>query len=147
MAFRASNIVPQQAYQIVKSAAVQLKLNVSAMVAQLASSNASYEFLRDIYRTLSRAHGQFVELSTTAGLEAYAKQQENDPAYDVGAEFVSMQSAIVTTIQWMDANVPTAVTVNTPSAWGDGAMIATTFTPEQTAPLRTALQAVVTAID
>lgn len=146
MAFRASNIVPQQAYQMVKSAAVQLKTNLNAMIAQLAGAPASYEFLRDIYRTLSRAQGQFSALAATPGLVAHAKTQEDDQTYDVVAEFNSMQGAITGATVWMDANVPTAVTVSAPSAWGDGAMISTTFTPEETAPLRSALQAVVATI-
>lgn len=146
MAFRASNIVPQQAYQMVKGAAVQLKINLNAMTAQLAGSDANYEFLRDIYRTLSRAHGQFNALAATPGLEAYAKTQEDDQAYDVVAEFDAMLGAITDATDWMDANVPTSVTVSAPAAWGDGAMISTVFTPAETAPLRAALQAVVTTI-
>lgn len=146
MSFRASNVVPQEAYTIVKRAAVQLKLNLQGMNAQLAGSGADYEFLRDIYRTLERANNQFETLKTTPGLADYAEIQENDPAYDVAAAFATMQAAIAAAIAWMDNNVPTSVTAKTPANWGDGTLIATTFTAGQTAGLQAALQGVIDTI-
>lgn len=147
MAFRASNIIPLSAYQTVKRAAAQLKASAQGVRAQLAASNASYDFLRDIYRTLERAQAQFTQLAATPGLADYAKAQENDPAYDVAAEFTAMQSAITATLTWMNNNVPTSVTAKPPANWGDGALIATEFTPAQTAGLRAQLDAVIATID
>ena len=146
MAFRASNIVPSDAYQVVKRAAVQLKINLVGQKAQLAASGANYQFLQDIYMTLKRANEQFNSLKTAPGLADYAKVQENDPAYDVAAEFTSMQTSITDCMTWMDTNVPTAVTANVPSQWDGGSIISNTFTPAQTAGLQNALQAVVDKI-
>jgi hypothetical protein len=149
MAFRASNAIPQEAYRIVKGAAVQLKANLQGMNVQLAAADAGYEFLRDIYRTLSRADAQMNLLAATPGIAAYAQAQENDAQYDVVAEFLAMQAAINDAIGWMDTNVPTSgITATSPAGWTDGgSMIATVFTSAQTEPLRTALQAVVATID
>lgn len=146
MAFRAGNVIPIEAYTIVKRAAVQLKLNMQSMKAQLAASGANYDYLRDIYRTLERANSQFDNLKTTPGLAAYAQDQENDPAYDVAAEFTAMQAAITAAMTWMDSNVPTSVTAKSPANWGDGSLIETAFTAGQTAGLRTALQGVIDTI-
>lgn len=146
MAFKASNVVPQNAYALVKGAAVQLKLNANAFISQLAANNATYEFLRDIYRTLDRAKGQFTTLAATPGLADYAKTQENDATYDVVAEFTAMQSAITTAMAWMENNVPLNVTVKPITSWDDTQMISTTFTPAQTSGLRTVLNAVVSTI-
>lgn len=148
MAFRATNIVPQEAYQTVKRAAIQLRVNAQAHVTQLAASGADYDFLRDIYLTQKRADAQFAALKTTPGLAQYARDQEDDPAYDVAAEFNAMQAAIANVIAWMDANVPTNVTAEPTTAWVSTteSLIATTFTPAQTAGLRTQLQGVVDSI-
>lgn len=147
MAFRASSIIPLSAYQTAKRAAAQLKVNAQSMRAALAASNASYDFLRDIYRTLERAQAQFTQLAATPGLAGYAKAQENDPAYDVAAEFTAMQGAITSALTWMNSNAPTGVTAKTPANWGDGSLIANEFTPAQTAGLRTQLDAVIAAIE
>lgn len=147
MAFRASNSIPQTAYRVMKDAAVQLKINVQSMIVQLGAAPAGYDYLRDIYRTLRRAYDQMTALAGTPGIVEYAQAQENDPNYDVVAEFLLMQGAIDAALDWMDTNVPTEVTAVAPGSWTDGgSMIATTFTPEQTEPLRTALQAVVATI-
>ena len=147
MAFRASNVIPQNAYQQVKATAVQLRLNVQAMGAHLAANNATYDYLRGVYQTLKRADDQFTTLRSTPGLADYAKAQEDDPAYDVAAEFVAMQNTIASTLAWMEANVPLSVTLRPMSEWTDGgSLVATSFTPAQTAQLRTRLDAVVASV-
>lgn len=146
MAFRASSIVPSDAYQTVKRSAVQLRVNMVGMKSQLAASGANYQFLQDIYLTLKRANSQFDALKVTDGLGDYAKAQENDPAYNVAAEFIAMQGAIVSCMGWLDANVPTTVTAKSPSAWDGISIISNTFTPAQTVGLQTALQGVIDTI-
>jgi len=146
MAFRASNVVPQDAYLTLKRAAVQLKINLVGQKAKLAASGASYDFLQDIYLTMTRANGQFDALKVTPGLSAYAQAQESDNTYDVAAEFTSMQAAIIAAAGWMDANVPTSVTVKPPSAWSGGEIISNVFTAGQTTGLQAALQGVIDEI-
>jgi len=146
MAFRASNIVPQTAYQTVKSAAVQLKINLQGINSRLEAQSATYDFLREVYRTLERANSQFTALRGTPGLADYAKAQENDAAYDVVAEFTAMQGSITAALAWLDSNVPTNVTAKAPASWGDGTLIATEFTPAQTSGLRGVLSAVIASI-
>lgn len=146
MAFKASNVVPQEAYRIVRGAANQLRINLIAIKAQLAASGADYAYLKSIVRLLVNANNQFDTLKSTPGLAAYAQEQENDPTYDVAAEFTAMQSAITGAIAWMDANVPTSVTVGAPSTWGEGSIITNTFTAGQTAGLQTAIQSVIDEI-
>lgn len=146
MAFRASNVVPQEAYRLVKSAAVQLKVNLQGFNTRLASSGADYDFLQGIYLTLTRADAQFDSLKATAGLAQYAKDQENDPAYDVAAEFTALQASMAAATAWMVANVPTNVTAKSPDQWDGGVIISTAFTAGQTGGLQTALQAVIDGI-
>lgn len=147
MAFRATNVIPQIAYQKVRGAAANVKTNCAAFIAQLAASGATYGFLRDIYVFLKNADAQFDALATTPGLALYAQQQEADGTYDVAAEFTAMQATIDTATGWMEANVPVSVTATAPAQWtATGPLIATAFTPAQTAGFRTVLQAVADSI-
>jgi len=147
MAFRASNVVPQEAYRMAKGAAVNIKRHCQSYNTKMAASGADYELLRAIARTLRDGGNQLSELSGTPGLAAYAQAQEDDGSYDVVAEFLALQSAISAAIAWLDANVPTSVTVQPPSAWDNGPLVIETFTPPQTEGLRSALSAVINAID
>ena len=147
MPFLASNTIPQDAYQRTKRTAVSLKANCQGFVTQLAAANANYSFLRDIYMTLKNANAFFETMKAVPGIGDYAKAQENDAAYNVAAEFTAMQGAIATAVTWMNSNVPTSVTAITPANWTDnGPMIATEFTPAQTATLRTHITAVANSI-
>lgn len=147
MAFRATNIVPQRAYQQVKGAAANVKAECASYIAQMAASGANYVLLRDLYVFLKNANAQFTTLAATPGIVTYAKAQEDDENYDVAAEFTAMQSAITAVLAWMNANVPTSVTALAPSAWtATGPLISTSFNAAQTLGLRTALQAAADSI-
>lgn len=148
MTFRAGNIIPSDAYQVVKRAAIQLKLNCESFASTLQASGADYNLLRDIYLTLVRAKNQFDALKVTPGLAAYAQDQENDPAYDVAAEFTAMLAAISGAITWMDSNVPTSVTAKAPAEWSNSdSMISNSFSSGATAGLQTELNAIAAVID
>lgn len=147
MAFRATNVIPQIAYQKVRGAAANLKTNCAAFITQMAASGANYSFLRDVYVFLKNADAQFATLATTPGLPEYAQQQEADANYDVAAEFTAMRAAIAASLGWMESNIPTSVTAVAPAQWTqNGPLIATSFTPAQTATFRTQLQAVADSI-
>lgn len=146
MSFRATNVTPMIAYQTVKSAAVQLKINIDAIVLYLTSNNASYDYLRGIYQTLERANNQFDTLKVTPGLPKYAKIQEDDPTYDVVNEFIAMQSAIQSAMVWMQTNIPLTVAIKPVSDWGTGNLVQTEFTPLDTTPFRTILSSVSSSI-
>ena len=150
MAFKASNEVPADAYRRVKGAAVQLKLNCQSFNARLAASGADYPYLRDIYLTLTRANNQFNKLKVTPGLAQYAKDQENNQAYDVVAEFNTMQTALQGVLTWMETNIPvTNQNVSPVTDWANEQtiQIANIFTASQTSGLRTEMAALIATID
>jgi hypothetical protein len=147
MAFRATSITTQRAYQQVKGAAANVRANCAGFISRLAGGNADYVLLRDIYVLLHNASAQLTSLAATPGLAAYASDQEGDPEYDVVAEFTALQATLAAALSWMGSNVPTNVTAVSPANWPSSeGLIATTFTPAQTAGLRTQLAAVVAAI-
>jgi len=147
MAFRATSITTQRAYQQVKGAAANVRANCSAFISKLAGENTNYQTLRDVYVLLHNASAQLSSLASTPGLAEYAAAQEGDPQYDVVAEFTALQGTIAAVLAWMQSNVPTNVTAVSPANWPSSeGLIATTFTPAQTAGMRTQLAAVVAAI-
>jgi len=146
MSFRSSNVLPAKAYDTVRGAAVQLKLNLQGFNTRLANSGADYDFVREIYRTLGRANDQFSALKTTPGLAQYARDAEVDQTYDVAGAFTSMQAAIAAASDWIVNNVPASVTVKPPAQWDSSTLISDTFTPAQTGGLQAKLSAVIAEI-
>lgn len=148
MAFRATNVIPQVAYQRARATATNVRANCSSFISQMAAGATSYTLLRDAYIFLQNADADFAALAQTPGLAEYATAQEHDEGYDVAAEFGAMRGAVQAVMTWMSANVPTSVTATAPAQWThSGPLIATTFSVAQTAPLRTLMQAVVASIE
>lgn len=116
----------------------------------MAANGATYPYLRDIYLTLVRANNQFNALKVAPGLAQYAKDQENDQAYDVVAEFNAMQTALQSVLTWMETNVPITNRSVAPVAdWANEQtiQIANIFTASQTSGLRTEMAALIATID
>lgn len=49
---------------------------------------------------------QFAVLRQTPGLAAYAREQFDDPAFDIAAEFRTMQAALQACLDWINTNLP-----------------------------------------
>lgn len=148
MTFRASNVVPEEAYTKVRKTAIQLKVNLQSFKTSLASKNADFKLIKGIYVTLSNAYNQLDTLKEIPGLADYAKQQEDDPNYDVVVEFNNLITQIQSAMGWINDHVPSTVSLKTPADWGgpNETVIVDTFTPTQTSDLRTALESVIQAI-
>jgi hypothetical protein len=142
MTFRASSIDTANAYKIIKGTANQVRINVPPANAQMQANGATYEDLRDTYNFILNSKDQINLLKTTPGLEQYAKDQENDPTYDIVAEFNTMLTAMDSVLTWMDVNIPVANrTLKAPADWGEGTIVSDSFTPAQTVGLQTELTA------
>lgn len=147
MAFRASNILPSKGYDSAKSNAWHIKERCDYFIATSAAGNIGYDFLRTARADLVSALNALNSAAAVTGIVDYARAQEDDQAYDVAAEFTALTGVITGSIAWIDANSPTSVTAATPELWsGLDTMISTTFTPSQTANLRTELQKVSDAV-
>ena len=90
-------------------------------------------------------------IAAEPGIVAYAQAQINNPTYDITATFNAMMAAVQGVIDWMAANFPKDGSGNLLYVqWlgdGSGRIQYTGFTPAQTAGLRTAMTALVAAID
>jgi len=75
------------------------------------------------------------------GIQAYAQSQFAQPAYDVAAQYSTMRSSMVAVLTWLQANIPgNSLTVTS------GVVTGSTFTPAQTAPLKSLIDAAVATI-
>jgi len=146
MAIPATNIIPVQAYPLYKTTLIQLRLNLVGFTADLAASDATYEYLRGISRTLKRAKKQLRDLKNAPGFNQFAKEQELDPLYNTQAEYAKLRDAINATLAWMQVNISTTVTTKLPDNWDDSDLISTVYTPIDTAGLRAALNLVIAEI-
>jgi len=97
---------------------------------------------------LQRANDRFEVLRQVPGIVQYARDQYDNQSIDIGAEFLSMQGAIVNTIGWINTNIPKDV-----SDWllvesiVANRLTSRMLTSAQTAALRTELDALIATID
>ena len=149
MAFPASTITQSTAWASITGAALRIKSQVET----LRNLSAAGDTGRTSYVALQRQLDNTVENWNTAsavpGLEAYARDQINDQALNLTAEFIAMRNAALALRDWIFNNIPTdsgsgAALLRTVGA--DGEMIELTFTTGQTAGFRTQADAFVATI-
>jgi hypothetical protein len=147
MAFRTDGL--GKAYSKAQSEAIRLKSYASQASASLAAATTSGNAVIQIMTTLKSSIEVFDSVSSLPGIAAYAQDDENDPAYDVVAEFTAMRNAAVSARDWIINNFP----VSNPGGFlekdtvaADGSITVRQFTPGQTAGLQTELTALANTI-
>lgn len=148
MAFLASNLIPQTAYQQAKQTALNLRtLAVEAITLTAGGSNA--DWLLGLLTRLLATQTALNQLAATPGIAAYAQEQEGNDQYDVASEFTAMLAALDDTADWLAAAMPKdgsgylllwTLDANT------GNRIPRAFTGTQLASLGTKLQNIVNAV-
>ena len=144
--FRASSRTSAVAYGQAKDAALNLKQQVAYVIDVMSANDTTYSAIASYYGILNRAHNQLTTIAQTAGIAAFAIEQEDDPLYDLVVEFQAMLGAITAAKDWMTANLPLSVTLNPVDQW-DVEMVSGSFSPAQTNGFRILLQAIVDTID
>lgn len=124
MALKVTNIILQKAYKRFKEMGSSIK-SLASNRATLLTDNITENNLRNILDNFIEQRSRLVEVATTPGLSAYAQEQENDPTYDVVAEYNTMKAALDAVIATLTADLPAE----------------RVFTPAQTATLKTQLEA------
>ncbi len=143
MAFRATNILPETGYDKAKQIATSLKNFSQKRSASLVGGGNSDNVLGTV-NSMILYQQQLNAVATIPGIGDYAKAQENDPAYDVAAEFVALLALIDAVIAEVKLTFPVdgsgfllAYTMNP-----DGTQVPRTFSVPQMVDLRAALDAV-----
>ena len=147
MAFRATNILPQKGYDQAKKIATQLKNFSTKRSADLVGGGSSDTVLGTV-DTMRLFNEQLNAEASIPGIGDYAKAQEDDPTYDVAAEFIALLALIDAVITEVVSTFPVdgsgfllAYTISP-----DGTQIPRTFNVAAVADLRTALDAVVAGV-
>ena len=147
MAFRTQQSLSDE-YRKIKATARGLRAQAVSRIAEMAAGPVEIrEVTREMLPYLVSCMTVFA--APSAGMTALAKEEEEDPAYDVASEFIAMRSALQDSIDWIVANVPTdgSSRILETILNGDGSTTDVTASTAATAGLRTALQSVVNSIE
>ncbi len=147
MAFRATNIIPSDQYERAKQLAVQLQRLAQNRSASFASGASALEVLA-LVDNLNALKVGLNSAKSVPGIAAHATAQEDDPAYDVVAEFNTMIAAADAVVAEVVTTLPTDgnewLLINKINA--DGSLIPRNFTGAQLASIRTLLDAIAASI-
>jgi hypothetical protein len=135
MAFLASTVSLQVAFENLLNIALQQKTYLANWSTRLQSNITALDAM-EIVSSVNRAVAAMNTIAATPGLDVYAQQQFDNPAYDVVAEFNAMRNSLVAITNWLKANIPAnAITVT------NGEAVGAVYAPAVTAPLKTLVDA------
>lgn len=106
MAFRASNVLPEFGYRNARNQALSLKNYLQAKSDLIGTTGTDANDLLTILATMKQASADFNEIKLIGGIAAYAIEQEDDPLYDVVAEFNALITLIDTAVSNLAAAFP-----------------------------------------
>lgn len=145
MAFKTGSIA--FVYDDVRQLAAVTKEFCQRTSAAMAAGNTASTTVFDVLIRARQAVARFNALKDTPGLAAYAKAQNDDPNYDVAAEFAAMVSALNALAAQIENDFPKdANGFLLAQTLGANGPVDRTFTPAQTVNIRARLNAVVAAI-
>jgi len=138
------------AYAQAQAEATRLRSFSVNTQAALAAGNVSANAVIQALNTLTGSIAVFDAISGLPGMAQYARDQQDDQAYDVVAEFSAMRTEAIGARDWVITNFPTAPgtgEILKDTLENDGSITVRQFTPAQTAGLQSALGQLVATID
>lgn len=141
MAFKANTVALQDAFEQATSLAKVEKTYLQAWSTAL-NSNITSIFALEMLNNLARAITTFNATSAIPGMQAYAQQQFGTNTYDVATEYTNMVNALVAIQNWLKTNIPS----NSVSIV-NGVLTGNSYTPAQTAALKTLVNNAIATID
>lgn len=150
MAFPAQLLYRLVALQSAAQASTSLKAKCAALRAKSAASGLTYYEIRDqLLPFLKGTKQQFADVAALPDVDLLAAAVTGVPAQDIADSFVAMSAALVGCIEWIEDTLPKsggfllgeAITTD-----GGGVVTPRQFTVQDTAGLRTELQAIEDAI-
>lgn len=146
MAFPASNDSLAKTWQETQQLAATVKSMAAAVVVDL-DSDVTSQYLLNIYASMARYKLTFQQYAAVPGLVAYVKDQLDDQNLDISAEYTAMINAVealrAAIIDPFPKDGAGFLLEKKVSAEGFSYR---TFTPAQTASVKTAAQALVASI-
>lgn len=148
MSFNATPEVTESAYGKIRMQAADSKNYLQTQRAKMVQATCSATVPFDVIQHFSVVIPRLNTWSATPGLAQYAKDQQNDPTYDVIAEFTTMRNAMNSALSGLVSLVPTSATfalLFTINA--DGTLTWRTFTQAQLASAVSLIDSVIAAIN
>lgn len=106
MAFPSTADPLSRALLDVQNTARQLKTYAQSVKDATAAGPVSANLVIEFYLTLVAAKAKFAAAAAVTGLAQYAKDQFNNQALDIVAEFNAMVAAVNSCGTWINSNVP-----------------------------------------
>lgn len=146
MAFKTAGL--GKAYQQAQNESIRVKVFATQARNALIAGNVSANAVLQIMSNMKSSIELWDSVSSLPGIAQFAKDQQDDPDYDVVAEFLAMKNEAVATRDWVITNFPKSAGdfIEKDTLEADGAITVRFFTPAQTTGLQTALSDLVAAI-
>jgi hypothetical protein len=149
MAFNATPEVAETAYDKIRAQARASKQYLTNQRAVMVQATTSAVVPLAVIQHFAQVIPLINAWASTPGLAQYARDQQNDPAYDIVAEFQAMRNAMVSARDNLVAGFP-----KDPNGWilyqslnPDGTFSYRTFTAAQLASAVAQIDAVIAAIN
>lgn len=138
-------------WDIIRDIAGNIKTRSVGLNNILVASTATSDTIIFYCGHMADLRARMVAIASMPGMVAYAQSQINNPTYDVTAEFITMRNALDAVISWIITNFPKDASgfllAKTFNVDNSGRTTQRVFIASQTVGLRTALNALITAID
>ena len=106
MAFNTDGLA--KIYTEIQYRCIAIKKQVDGLISSInANANTSSTLVIQMYESLGSTRTYLQSVQSTPGLDQYAKDQSNDPAYDTTAEYTAMLNEFTSCINWIETNYPT----------------------------------------
>lgn len=112
----------------------------------MAAGNVSANDVKQILQYCVQVKANNAATAAISGMDTYAVTQEG-AGYDVVMAWNNMNAAIDAVISWIVTNIPQSGGFVTLEQWTTGGVTVQSFTPAQTAGLRTVLNSLIATID
>ena len=147
MAFRTDGL--GKAYATAQQESIRLKSFATSHSASMAAGNVSANQVQQVMLQMKSSIELWDSTSGIPGMQQYARDQEDDQAYDVVAEFLAMRNAAVAVRDEVINVFPTSAGgfIEKDTYELDGAITVRVFTNVQTASLQTLLTTLAATID
>ena len=146
MAFKTDGLA--KAYAGAQNESIAVKTFATQHSTALAAGSTSGNTVQQVMGRMKGAIELWDTASGLPGMVQYAKDQEDDQAYDVVAEFTAMRAAAVVVRDWVINNFPTSVGgfIEKDTYEADGGITVRSFTSVETAALQSHLDALALTI-
>lgn len=132
-------------YEQFKVQVERLDSRCQGAIDEMAASTVDSESIISLYRYLTNAKTRLNNFASIPGVVQYVKDAEDDQTYDISTEITAVTSAITDTQSWIETSFPSSGGYLLFLRIIDSVITPRSFTPANTAGLRTEL-AVITGL-